>query len=1530
MERHKQQMSMAGCPSPEGLYHPEQEKDACGVGFICNMDGRKNHTMIQQALDILYKLTHRGACSCDNRTGDGAGLQIQIPHTFLQKVTDFELPEPGAYATGLVFFMKDKDQREICRNHFERIVADEGQHLLGWRELPVNRDVLGPVAASNEPHIEQIFIQRSDSEALKDSRNFERELYLIRKRVENAVLSEALPDGVDFYIPTLSSNTIIYKGLLQPQDFQPYFVDLLDEDVDTCFALVHQRYSTNTFPAWRLAQPFRFLCHNGEINTVRGNENWMNTRQSLFKSEFFGEKIKELAPIVVPGTSDSARLDNTLELLYHTGRSLPHAMMMMVPEAWQNHETMPDARRAFYEYHSCLMEPWDGPALMLFTDGHQLGGVLDRNGLRPARYLVTKDNTVIAASETGMIDVPPENIAYKGRLQPGRMFLISIEEGRIINDEEIKENMSSRQPYRAWLDEHMVALNRLPLSEKKPESGYDNLLDQQQLFGYTLEDLRIVMKPMAANAKEALGSMGVDTPLAVLSDRPQHLANYFKQLFAQVTNPPLDAIREELVTSLVTNLGMERDLFEETPKHCELLRLEQPMLRDRDLETIRELDHAGLKSITIPMFFDVHGGGSALKTALDELFTQVEQAVDDGYTLIILSDRGAGRDQTPIPSLLATAGTHHHLIRCGKRTRCGLIIETGEAREVHHFATLIGYGAGAINPYIAFATLEQMLEDGYFRDTKVKSRDDAEKRYIKAVGQGLLKVMSKMGVSTLHSYRGAQIFEAIGLNGDVISSYFTGTSSRISGAGLDELAHEARMRYERAFPSKDIAEVLDLDVGGVYQWRRDGEHHALNPMAIATLQQSTRIRDKEGYRKFAAQVNEQSRKLCTLRGLFTFKKSSRSIPLEEVEPWTEIVKKFKTGAMSYGSISREAHETLAVAMNRMGGKSNSGEGGEEDHRYHSDPNGDSRSSAIKQVASGRFGVTSHYLVNAKEIQIKMAQGAKPGEGGQLPGFKVSPAIAKARHSTPYVGLVSPPPHHDIYSIEDLAQLIHDLKNANRNARVNVKLVSEIGVGTVAAGVSKGRADVILISGWDGGTGASPETSLKHAGLPWELGIAEAQQTLVMNDLRSRVVLECDGKLMTGRDVAVACLLGAEEFGFSSAPLVAMGCIMMRVCHLNTCPVGIATQDERLRKKFTGTPDSVINYFYLVAQELREIMAELGFRTLHEMIGQSQMLDMRTAIDHYKAKNLDLSGIFHRPQVDESVGLYCMEEQDHELDKALDNTLIEWAQPALEDAQSVEFETEIHNTHRTVGTMLSAEISRRYDEAGLPDGTIKGYFRGSAGQSFCAFGAKGLDFTIEGDANDYFGKGLSGAHLTIFPPKGCTFAPEENILIGNVAFYGATLGEAYINGMAGERFCVRNSGVRTVVEGIGDHGCEYMTGGRMVCIGKTGRNFAAGMSGGIAYVLDEKGDFIENRLNDETVEIYDLDQADDVDEVKSMLTKHMEQTGSTRARKILDEWETYRPRFIKIFPTDYRQALERLAREAEEQEESASELAGAEA
>lgn len=1514
----------ANYPKTQGLYSPEQERDACGVGFICNMNGKRSHKIIHQALEILVRLTHRGAESSDNRTGDGAGILIQIPDAFFRRecaVLGINLPAAGAYGTGLVFLPKDEAERSAIKAQFEKEIVENGQQFLGWRQVPVNSKVLGDLAAKSEPVMEQVFI--GQGEETKDQRGFEREMYIIRKGVEKFVAeNETLKDKQTFYVPSLSSRTMIYKGLLKPEDFEPYYQDLLDKDVETCLALVHQRYSTNTFPAWRLAQPFRLLCHNGEINTVRGNANWMNARQSQFQNEAFGDRMDKLRPICVPGNSDSATLDNTLELLYHTGRDLPKAMMMMVPEAWQNHMTMSDEKKAFYEYHSCMMEPWDGPALMPFTDGTFVGAILDRNGLRPARYLVTTDDQVVMASETGVVDIDPATIVKKGRLEPGRMFLINLEEGRIVEDAEIKQTIANSKPYRSWLDQHMISIHDLPPQIDPIPLRGPNLIECQKLFGYSLEDLRIVMKPMYEKGIEALGSMGVDIPISVLSDKPQLMYNYFKQLFAQVTNPPLDGIREEIVTSLITNIGRERDLFKETPEHALMLKLEHPILNSRNLERIRRSSQPGVKAQTLKMQFDATQGGAALEAAVDALCQGAETAVDNGNTILILSDRHLEPGLMPIPALLATAAVHHHLTRKGKRTQCGLIIETAEAREVHHFCCLFGFGAGAINPYLALATVRNEKDH---LDPTSHSADKAVQMYIKALNKGVLKVMSKIGIATLHSYRGAQVFECIGLSQSIVDRYFYGTPTRIEGADMDALAQDVLKRYQAAYPSKDIPENLELDVGGVYQWRRRGEHHLISPMLVALLQKASKVRSKDDYKAYSELVNDQSRKLCTLRGLmdFTFDES-KSIPIEEVEPWTEIVKRFKTGAMSYGSISREAHETLAVAMNRIGGKSNSGEGGEEEHRYELDSNGDNRSSAIKQVASGRFGVTSYYLTQSKEIQIKMAQGAKPGEGGQLPGIKVNQTIAKARFSTPYVGLVSPPPHHDIYSIEDLAQLIHDLKNANKYARINVKLVSEVGVGVVAAGVAKGKADVVLISGYDGGTGASPETSLKHAGLPWELGVSEAHQTLLLNNLRSRITVECDGKLLTGRDVAIACLLGAEEFGFSTAPLITMGCIMMRVCHLNTCPVGIATQNPELRKKFTGSPDSVINFFHLVAEELREIMAKLGYRTLDDMVGHSERLNMREAIDHYRAKGLDFSRILHKPDVPADRPLHKTIEQDHGLEDALDNVLIEKCANSIEHAAPVHLEMAIKNVNRTVGTMLSAEISRKYGEAALPEQTITVDFHGNAGQSFGAFLVSGVHFRLNGDANDYFGKGLSGGSLIVKPPKNSSFRAEKNVIIGNVALFGATRGEAYINGMAGERFCVRNSGALAVVEGVGDHGCEYMTGGQVVVLGPTGRNFAAGMSGGIAYVLDYAGDFDEHHCNHELVDLEDLVDPEDVEQVYDMIDKHHRYTGSTLARKVLDDWTDFLPKFVKVMPRDYRLALERLAREREEAQREVAE------
>ena len=1498
-------------PARQGLYDPQFEHDACGVGMVCNLKGVKSHDVVSKALQILANLSHRGACGCDETTGDGAGILMQLPDRFLRKIASdlkIKLPEETAYASGLVFLPRDPTERKYCMDLFERVIREEGQEFLGWRNVPQHNEVLGDLARAVEPDIHQLFVGRG--KGIKDQAHFERKLYVLRKVMEKAIRESALKEKNFFYVPTLSSRTMVYKGLMLADQIEPFLPDLTDPDLQSAMALVHQRYSTNTFPTWELAHPFRFICHNGEINTLRGNVNWITARQRLFHSPLFGDDLRKLFPVATPGASDSAILDNVVELLYHGGRSLPHVMSMLIPEAWQNHATMSDEKKAFYQYHACLSEPWDGPASIPFSDGTCVGAVLDRNGLRPSRYTVTKDGFVIMGSETGVLEVDPANVAQKGRLQPGRMFLVDMSKGRIVDDEEIKHDLANQRPYRAWLNKHLVTLDQLPPPQKALPALSDDLKVLQNLFGYTLEDLRIVMAPMAKNAIEATGSMGVDTPIAVLSDRPQLLPSYFKQLFAQVTNPPLDAIREELVTSMGTSIGAARNLLEETPEHSHQLKLPQPILANEDLERVREIEDVGITSITLPAVFDAAGGGTALEAAMEALCHAAESAILGGHEIIILSDRAAGRERAPIPALLACAGVHHHLIRTGLRQRCGLVIESGEPRETHHFATLFGYGASAVNPYLAFDTLHAMCEE------KMLDLDypTAKKNFIKAINKGVLKVMSKMGISTLQSYKGAQQFECVGLNQAVVDKYFTWTATRIEGADINTLAREVQMRHERAYPPVHVPENLELDVGGLYQWRRAGERHILTPMVIAKLQEATREKKVQTYDQYAQLVNDQTRELLTLRGLLELKPAAQAIPLDQVEPWTEIVKRFKTGAMSYGSISIEAHETLAIAMNRIGGKSNSGEGGEDSNRYIPDANGDSRNSAIKQVASGRFGVTSHYLANARELQIKMAQGAKPGEGGQLPAEKVFPAIAKTRHSTPYVQLISPPPHHDIYSIEDLAQLIHDLKNANPEARISVKLVSEVGVGTVAAGVSKGKADVVLISGYDGGTGASPETSLKHAGLPWELGLAETHQTLVLNNLRSRIVVECDGKLLTGRDVAIACLLGAEEFGFSTAPLITAGCIMMRVCHLNTCPVGIATQDPELRKKFSGKPEYVINFFYFVAEELRKIMAQLGFRTLSEMVGQVDKLDSRRAVAHWKASGLDLSRILHQPDVAADVGRFCTQKQNHNLDKALDHEIIAKAKPALERGEKVEFEQRIRNVNRTVGTLLSYHVSKKYGENGLPDDTIVIRAKGSGGQSFGAFGAHGITFDVEGDANDYFGKGLSGAKLIIKPPKNATFVPEENILIGNVAFYGAIKGEAYIRGLAGERFAVRNSGVKTVVEGVGDHGCEYMTGGIVVVLGRTGRNFAAGMSGGVAYVLDEQGDFAKNRCNMELVGLETLTEAKEVALVRGLIENHVKYTGSTVAQRVLDQWADLQPKFVKVMPTDYKKALEKLARE----------------
>ncbi|MGH8011816.1 MAG: glutamate synthase large subunit [Candidatus Binataceae bacterium] len=1498
-----------GIPSPQGLYDPAHEHDACGVGFVVNVKGEASHDIVLKGLQVLDNLTHRGACGCDPRTGDGAGVLMRIPHEFFARETEklgFTLPEPGAYGVGMVFLPLETEKRNLCEEIFERIVRKEGQQFLGWRNVPVVESACGTIARQGMPAIRQIFIGRGAD--IEDEEALERKLYVIRKRVTNEAAKLALAEGELFYICSLSSSTIIYKGQLISHQIPQFYPDLLDPAMVSALVMVHQRFSTNTFPSWDRAHPYRFLAHNGEINTLRGNINWMHAREKQFASPLFGADMEKILPIIENNGSDSAMFDNCLELLVRTGRPLAHAVMMMIPEAWQNDALMSPAKRAFYQFHSCMMEPWDGPASIAFTDGRRIGAVLDRNGLRPSRYLVTKDGLVVMASETGVLDIPPEQVALKGRLQPGRMFFVDTTEGRIVQDEEIKEGFAARKPYRQWLDENLVELEHLPEPPfHAPVNGYEprDLLQQQQAFGYTLEELKMILAPMAANGQEPVGSMGTDTPLAVLSDKSPLLFSYFKQLFAQVTNPPVDPIREEMVMSAETTIGAEQNLFEETARHCRQLRLKQPILTNQQLEKIRQLARPELRSTTLSTLFSLAEGEAGLRAALDRLCRKASEALDAGYTILILSDRGVNAQLAPIPSLLATAAVHHHLIREGTRTRCGLVVESGEPREVMHFCLLIGYGAGAVNPYLAYATLAGMIHDGQLKDI---DEDEAVEHFIKALGKSLIKVASKMGISTLQSYRGAQIFEAIGLSREVVDRYFTWTASRVGGIGLAEITREAANRHQLSYAA-DPNLGGELEPGGQYQWRRRGEFHMYNPDTIAKLQHSVRSGNYRLFKDYTRLIDENSRNSATLRSLLKFKSNRVAVPLEEVEPASAIVRRFKTGAMSFGSISKEAHENLAIAMNRLGGRSNTGEGGEDPARFVRDANGDWRRSAIKQVASARFGVTSNYLINADELQIKMAQGAKPGEGGQLPGHKVDDFIAKIRYSTPGVGLISPPPHHDIYSIEDLAQLIHDLKNANDRARVSVKLVAEVGVGTIAAGVSKAKADVVLISGYDGGTGASPLTSIKHAGIPWELGLAETQQILVMNNLRGRIRVETDGQLKTGRDVAIAALLGAEEFGFASAALVSSGCIMMRVCHLNTCPVGIATQDPELRKKFEGKPEHVINFMMFIAEELREHMAALGFRGVDEMVGHVECLDVNEAIEHWKARNVDLSAILHKPDVPADWPLHCVEAQDHGLERALDRQLVELCADALEHKKPVEVHMPIRNVNRTVGTILSSEVSRRWGEHGLPPYTIQTHFKGSAGQSFGAWLAPGVALYLEGDANDYCGKGLSGGFLAVRPPREVTFKAEENIIIGNVALYGATGGEAFFRGIAGERFAVRNSGATAVVEGVGDHGCEYMTRGLVVVLGKTGRNFAAGMSGGVAYVLDEEASF-SGRCNMGMVELHGLTDETEASHIHALLVRHHQYTGSEVAERILSQWQAYVSKFVKVLPTEYRRVLER--------------------
>ena len=1501
-----------GYPEKQGLYDPAYETDACGIGFVVNIRGRKSHKLVNQALEVLEHIEHRGACGCEVNTGDGAGMLLQIPHKFFTGVCDFDLPEPGAYGVAMLFLPPGASDRKACEEQVEKIVAEEGQKLLGWRDVPTDNAALGNTAKAGEPFQRQAFIGRGEVYG-DDGLAFERKLYVICKRSENAIrYSGDFKNGVFFYPASVSSRTIVYKGMLTPDQVGSYFLDIADERFESAIGLVHSRFSTNTFPSWERAHPYRYMIHNGEINTVRGNGNWMHAREGMLASELFGDDIEKLFPIVHEDGSDSAKFDNALELLHLGGRSLAHAAMMMIPEPWEKHESMSDEKRAFYEYHSCLMEPWDGPASVAFTDGTVVGGMLDRNGLRPSRYYVTKDDTMVLSSETGVLTIAPEDVVTKGRLQPGRMLLIDTHEGRIISDEDIKHEVAVEHPYRAWLDNNVIALEDLPETKGQPLlESHEDVLHWQQVFGYTFEDLRVFLKPMVQVLKDPIGSMGNDAALAVLSEKPQLLYSYFKQSFAQVTNPPLDPLREELITSAETKIGPERNLLVPEPESCRQITLQRPILKNAELEKLREVNLFDHKADTIPILFKRADGAAGLDKAMQELFDKVDAAVGDDHNMIILSDRGADAENVPIPALLAVAGVHHHLVRLETRTHIGLAVETGEAREVHHFCTLLGYGAQAINPYMAFESLNDMINEGILEEY---TYEEAEERYIYGAIKGIIKVMAKMGISTIKSYRGAQIFETVGLNQDVVDRYFTWTTTQVQGMSMEDIGREVLQRHEAAFPAIPT-NGHTLDVGGHYQWRRGGEHHLFNPKTIHLLQRAARENDYGIYKQYAEEINDQSERLATLRSLLEFKGlgGDQSIPIDEVEPVEAITRRFKSGAMSYGSISKEAHEGLAIAMNRLGGKSNTGEGGEDPARYTTEPNGDSKNSAIKQVASGRFGVTSYYLTQAQELQIKMAQGAKPGEGGELPGSKVYPWIAKVRHSTAGVELISPPPHHDIYSIEDLAQLIYDLKNANVNARVNVKLVSEFGVGTVAAGVAKGHADVVLISGHDGGTGASPQTSIKHAGLPWELGLAETHQTLLLNDLRSRIVVETDGQLKTGRDVVIAALLGAEEFGFATTALVTMGCIMMRVCHLDTCPVGVATQNPALREKFIGKPDHVVNFLRFIAEDMREIMAALGFRTIDEMVGRTDRLEPKKAVAQWKAAGIDLTPILHQPDVGPEVGQYCQIPQDHGLDKALDTTtLLEMAKPALENGDKVEATVPIGNLNRVTGTILGSELTRRYGPHGLPEDTIKIKFQGAAGQSFAAFTPKGMTLEVEGDANDYFGKGLSGSKLALYPPAGSTFVPWENVICGNVAFYGATSGEAYIHGTAGERFCVRNSGVRAVVEGVGDHACEYMTGGRVVVLGKTGRNFGAGMSGGIAYILDEDGDFAIH-LNDEMADMGPVEEEEAIAELKEMIERHVAHTKSRLGQWVLDEWDAMLPKFIKVMPRDYRKMLDAFKR-----------------
>jgi glutamate synthase (NADPH/NADH) large chain len=1494
-------------PPASGLYDPRHERDACGVGFVAALNGQPSHAIVRHGIQLLLNLVHRGASGCDPLTGDGAGLLIQMPHAFFQKecaALDLQLPPPGEYGVGFVFLPQHAEQRRRAEQVVEDKILATGQRLIGWRDVPVDTSACGPLARQSMPVMRQVLV----GSTAPDQQSFERQLFVIRKWAEKTVRESDLGESGSFYMPSLSSRTLVYKGLLRAEQLGAFYLDLNDPSMISALALVHQRFSTNTFPTWELAQPFRLLAHNGEINTLRGNTAWMRAREQIFdREDVFGEDIDHILPIISPGNSDSGCLDNAAELLLQAGRSLPHVMMMLVPEAWQNDELMPQYKRDFYEYHSCLIEPWDGPAALAFTDGKQIGAILDRNGLRPARWLITKDGLVVMGSETGVLEVPAEQVERRGRLEPGRMFLVDLEEGRLVEDEELKLKLAQAKPYGRWLRENKISFADLDDVDAKPPVEALPLTALQSLFGYTLEDLRLLMSPMAETGQEAVGSMGTDTPLAVLSDEPQLLYNYFKQHFAQVTNPAIDPIREELVMSLKTYIGQEGNLLRELPDQAQMLELPHPVLTNEELAQLRH-GHIGFQRqpSTLKMLFPVAQGAAGLKAALDELCRQASVAVQGDHSFIILSDRGANAELTPVPALLAVGAVHHHLVRNGTRVRLGIIVETGEAREVHHFALLTGYGAGAINPYIALDSLAAAV-----RHKEMPGVTDvyvAQKNYIKALNKGLLKVMSKMGISTLQSYRGAQIFEAIGLSSELVERYFTDTTSRIEGIDLEVIAEECRRRHAQALPRRSATR---LSIGGNYHYRAQGERHLWSPRAVGALQRAVRLEDVKSYTEYSELINSQSDGPITLRNLWQLDFSATPVDLEQVEPATEIVKRFATGAMSFGSISAEAHENLAIAMNRLGGRSNTGEGGEKPERF-----GDERRSAIKQVASGRFGVTTHYAVNADELQIKIAQGAKPGEGGQLPGHKVDAIIAKTRYSTPGVTLISPPPHHDIYSIEDLAQLIFDLKMVNPRARISVKLVAEAGVGTIAAGVAKAHADVILISGHDGGTGAAPQTSIKHAGVPWELGIAETHQVLVKNDLRSRVALQADGQMRTGRDVVIAALLGAEEFGFATAPLVASGCILMRKCHLNTCPVGIATQNPELRKKFTGAPEHVIRFMFYVAEEARQLMAKLGFRSLNELVGRVDRLKTRNVSDHWKVSRLDFSKVLFPAERAPGVRVYKSLEQDHGIDVAFDRHLLEICRPALEERTPVDLELGVRNIHRTVGTMLAGEISRRYGPAGLPEGSVRIRFTGTAGQSFGCFMVTGMDFSLAGDANDYVGKAMSGGRLAIYPPPGSTYAAHQSTLVGNTVLYGATGGRAFFNGVAGERFAVRNSGATTVVEGVGDHGCEYMTGGLVVILGKTGRNFAAGMSGGLAYVLDESAQF-GSLCNTEMVTLEPLSDAEEIATLHALIEEHVACTGSKKGKQLLERWNQSIRHFVKVFPNEWRRVLKERAAASQE-------------